>query len=61
MENEDILAALRQMAWQRAKAELRSMSCAKFYTTPEEHERSMKFMKLVKEFIEAVEYEGLNE
>ena len=61
MENEDILAALRQMAWQRAKAELKSMSCAKYYTNEEEHQRSMRFMKLVKEFIETVEGEGLNE
>lgn len=61
MTAEDILASMRQMAWQRAKAELKGMSCAKYYTDEEEHKRSMKFMKLVKEFIEKVEYEGLHE
>lgn len=58
---DEILAAMRQMAWERAKAELRSMSCAKYYTDEDEHKRSMKFIELVKEFIETVEYEGLNE
>lgn len=61
MNNEDILASMRQMAWERAKAELRGMSCVKYYTNEEEHKRSMKFFKLVKEFIEKVEYEGLHE
>lgn len=61
MNNEDILASMRQMAWERAKAELRGMSCAKYYTNQEEHQRSMRFMKLVKEFIEKVEGEGLHE
>lgn len=61
MENEDILAALRQMAWERAKAELRGMSCAKYYTNEEEHLRSLRFMDLVRKFIETVEDEGLHE
>lgn len=58
---DEVLAAMRQMAWERAKAELRGMSCAKYYTDEEEHERSKKFMILVKEFIDKVENEGLHE
>jgi hypothetical protein len=64
--NRDVLTSMRQMAWCRAKGELESIMCAKYYGDMpgeyrEERKRTERFLELVKSFIETVEEEGLQE
>lgn len=58
MSEETILQTLRLQAWERAKGELNAVAQA-MYPTGFSHERTPEsaYMKLKKEFIEAVENE----
>lgn len=53
----DELRAMRAMAWERAKGELRSMLHT-FYQNGENHAR---FSAVTSEFIEKIEFNGLHE
>ena len=62
-----IIKSMRQMAWERAKGELRSME-ATFWNTADTIQemkqndaQSEKFTKAIEEFIEKVEDNGLHE
>jgi len=57
MMNDRVFASMRQMAWERAKGELKSMTCAMW----DDCEKFDAFDNLLNEFIEKVEEEGLHE
>ena len=57
MMNDRVFASMRQMAWERAKGELKSMTCAMW----DDCEKFEAFDNLLNEFIDKVEEEGLHE
>jgi hypothetical protein len=57
MSDERILLVLRAQAWERAKAELKSVAHT-FYDDPDGYD---KYHSLIDELIDAVEREGLHE
>lgn len=59
MSDSRVLAALRQQAWERAKAELISVACASY--GDDAGERGAKFLDEANAFIKHIEYEGLHE
>jgi hypothetical protein len=65
MASYEILQSLRLMAWERAKAELRSIGCADYPLQcsnsryVEWDEKCEKRHKLIEKFIEEMEYESL--
>lgn len=61
MSDSRILAAMRQMAWERAKAELESIRCAQYFEELNDDERHGEFREVLAKFIKDVEYAGLHE
>jgi len=62
MEHDDrILQSMRQMAWERGKAEINSMFCAMYWEDQETEKSRDVFRKAWKEFVETVELNGLHE
>ena len=57
MDDNRILQSMRQMAWERAKAEINSIFCAMYGG----EERYEKFSELYKEFVSTVEDNGYHE
>jgi hypothetical protein len=60
MDAEFIVRTLRTQAWERAKAELKSME-ATYYKAVDGEAKFLDFTGLVADFVRAVESEGLQE
>lgn len=62
MANENkMLKAMRQMAWERGKAEITSMLCTMYWESEESNKKRDEFIRLWKEFVKTVEYNGMQE
>lgn len=61
MSDRRVLAALRQQAWERAKAELISVACASYGDDAGAGERGATFLEEANAFIKNIEDEGLHE
>ncbi len=56
-----ILQSMRQMAWERGKAEINSMFCTMYWEDQVTEKSREVFRKAWKEFVETVEDNGLHE